>query len=69
MSNGHKRNINTTDWQTIENINNRQQNLPPRYKQDNPCVYLVKINWICHLSLIDIKVLEEHKNCCSCIPS
>ena len=35
VSNGHKRNINTTDWQTIENINNRQQNLPRRYKQDN----------------------------------
>ena len=26
MSNGHKRYINTTDWQTIENINNLQQN-------------------------------------------
>ena len=36
MSNGHKRYINTTDWQTMENINNPLQSCHRCTKTDKP---------------------------------
>ena len=58
MSNGHKRYINTTDWQTIENINNRDK-LATHLRRLIPII--VQLQYVCCTFLIDTYVFSKHK--------